>query len=158
MRQRRRTTALLPLLLLLVAACGGGDGSTGPGTEDPSPAGFLVGSWIAEELVLTNAANPEQSLDLIEEFDAEFTLDVEESGRYLAILTGFGQSSSESGNLRVSGDILTMNAEFPVERTTAGTVTQDGNSVILDAETVFDFNLDGTPEDAEMHAVLVPRT
>jgi len=140
-----------------MATCGSGDGTTGPAPDGPSPAGFLVGSWIAEELVLTNTASPDQSVDLIAEFEARFTLDVQESGRYLAILTGFGQSSSESGTLRVSGDILTMTAEFPTARTTAGTVTQEGGRAIIQAETVFDFNLDGIPEEAEMFAVMAPR-
>jgi len=155
-RRNRRTQRLLALLLPFALACGGGDGTGIDDPDEPSPAGFLVGSWIAEELVVTNSANPDQSIDLIAEFDAIFTLDVEDSGRYTAILTGFGQSSSESGTLTVAGDILTMRATFPEQMTTVGTVRQEGGSVVLEANTTFDFNLDGTPEEAELFAVLAP--
>ena len=63
---------------------------------------MMVGEWIAESMVVTSKANPEVAPD-ITVFGATFTLSVQPSGRYLAILAGYGQSSSESGALTVEG-------------------------------------------------------
>lgn len=108
-------------------------------------------------MVLTNKANPQQSGDIVVQFEASFTMDVQESGRYLAILSAFGQSSSESGTLSVSGTILTMRRKLPSENTSVAEISMQGESIILDGETDFDFNQDGTVEPSDLHMVLIPR-
>jgi hypothetical protein len=143
--------------VLVFFGCGGGGGPTDPGDETPSPAGMMVGSWIASSLVLTNQANPQQSGDIVEQFQAVFTMDVQESGRYLAILSAFGQSSMESGRLSVSGNILTMRRESPSETTSVAEISQQGSDIVMDGETEFDFNQDGTLEPSDLHMVLTPR-
>ena len=143
--------------MALILGCGGDGGPTEVDPDNGSPAGIMVGSWIASSLVLTNKANPQQSGDIVAQFDAVFTMDVQESGRYLAILSAFGQSSTESGRLTVSGTLLTMRRELPTELTSVAQITAADSSLIIDGDTEFDFNQDGTPEPSELHMVLVPR-
>jgi hypothetical protein len=109
---------------------------------------FMVGDWSADSLVMTSAANPAVTADL-GALGATFTLLVEPSGRYTAILEGFGQSSSEIGRLTVDdADVVLMpESRAPWERV--------GDSVILEGDS--DFNLDGTTEPATLRQVLVPR-
>ena len=87
-RSIARLSALM--LTLFASGCGGDDDSTGPQLNPD----FMVGEWIAESMVVTSKANPEIAPD-ITDFGATFTLSVQPSGRYLAILAGYGQSSSE---------------------------------------------------------------
>jgi hypothetical protein len=154
---RRPFTKPILLALGLSLGCGGDDGPTGPGSDRVSPAGVMVGSWIASSLVLTNQANAQQSGDIVAQFGAVFTMDVEESGRYLAILAAFGQSTSETGTLSLSAGILTMRRKLPTENTSVAEITQAGSDLIMDGETEFDFNQDGTLEPSDLHMVLTPR-
>jgi hypothetical protein len=116
----------------------------------------MVGSWIAESMVMTSLQNPEISPDIVQ-FGATFTLSVEPSGRYTAILSGYGQSSSESGMLSVEGTDLVFDRQLPTPGESRALWERDGSSVIFSGATNFDFNLDGTSEPATLRAVLVPR-
>ena len=135
----------------LALGCGGGD-STGP-TLNPD---FMVGDWMATSMVVTSKADPEVSPD-ITEFGATFTLSVQPSWRYLAILEGFGQASSESGTLTVDGEWVVFMRELPSPDESRARWERLGSSVILEGDTEFDFNLDGTAEAATLRTTLVPR-
>ena len=104
---------------------------------------------MAESLVMTSVANPEVVTDLVA-LGAVFTLSVQPSGRYTAILEGFGQSSSEFGRLTVDGEYVVL---MPESRALWERV---GDSVILEGDSDFDFNLDGTTEPATLRQVLIP--
>ena len=123
MRVRQRFRSLLVLLTVCILGCRG-DAGTDP--VSASPAGFMMGSWVATSLVLTNQVNQVDSGDIVSRFGAVFTFDVQESGRYLAILSAFGQSSSESGRLTLSGELMTMRRELPSPETTVATVVREG--------------------------------
>lgn len=141
---------LVVLALAIVGAIGCG---TGP-TEPEFNPDFMVGDWLADSLLMTSVANPEVTADLVE-LGAVFTLSVQPSGRYTAILEGFGQSGSVSGNLTVDGAyVVLMPAGEPEER---GLWERVGESVILVSDSEFDFNLDGTKEPATLRQVLSPK-
>lgn len=143
----RRGAAAIALVLAL-AACGGG------GTDvDPALAPF-VGDWQATQLVLTSVANPQVSPDLIA-LGATFTLNVQPSGQYTAILIYAEQASTEIGTIRVSGNTVTLNRDFPGRGTTNAVYAFSGNRLTLDGDSEFDFNLDGTPEPAVVHMEFV---
>lgn len=126
---------------------------SGP-TEPELNPGFMVGDWLADSLVMTSVANPEVTPDLVA-LGAVFTLLVEPSGRYTAILEGFGQSNSVSGTLTVDGAyVVLMPTGQPEER---GLWERVGESVILVSDSDFDFNLDGTTEPATLRQVLSPK-
>ena len=127
----------------LFAACS--DDGTGPAELQP-----LVGTWRAQVLTLTNKANPETVVRLIEE-GATFTLSVLSNGQYQAVLEIFGQSNPELGTISISGNQVTLTPVNPPGPTTTGTWQFQGNALILDGDTEFDFNLDGTNEDATVH-------
>lgn len=132
-------------IALVVAGCS--DDPVGP-DADPGP---LVGDWEATSLVVTNVANPTQAPDLIA-LGATFTLNVQPSGQYTAILVFAQQSSTEIGTLHVSGSSVTLRPSFPPgQPATTGTFSIQGDLMTLDGATEFDFNLDGTPEPAAAH-------
>jgi hypothetical protein len=131
----------------LCAGCS--DDATGPAELEP-----LVGTWRAQVLTLTNQANPETVVRLIEE-GATFTLSVLSTGQYQAVLQIFGQSNPELGNVSVSGNQITLTPVNPPGPTTTGTWRFQGDTLILDGDTEFDFNLDQINEQATVHFELV---
>ncbi len=157
MNSKRPLDSRSPLRLVIfiglaaVAATGCGEGLTEP---DLNPD-FMVGDWLAESLVLTSVANPEVIADLVAR-GAVFTLSVQASGRYTAILEGFGQPFSESGRLTVDGAYVVLMPETPPGPESRGLWERVGDSVILEGESEFDFNLDGTAEAATLRQVLIP--
>ena len=141
----------LALVVVLATACGGED----PVVVDPlvSP---LVGDWSATAMVVTSVANPDVAPELIA-LGASFTLNVQSSGQYTAILIYAQQASTEIGFLSVSGNVVTMTHSFPDTKTTSATYVLAGNRLTLDGDTDFDFNLDGTSEPAVAHFELERR-
>jgi hypothetical protein len=111
-----------------------------------------VGTWQATELTLTNLANPDTSVDLIEQ-GATFTLSILATGQYSASLVIFGQPSQEVGSVSVSGNQITIAPNGG--SSTTGTWILQGNTVIVDGDTEFDFNVDGIPEAATVHMELI---
>ncbi|MFV2006151.1 MAG: hypothetical protein ACC667_01825, partial [Longimicrobiales bacterium] len=103
-----------------------------------------------------SAENPEVFEDLIAK-GATFTLLVQPSGRYTAILSGFEQASSESGTLSVEGPQVVFRRALPSPEVSRSTWARDGADVTLTGPTVYDFNLDGMTEDATIVIGLTPR-
>jgi hypothetical protein len=116
----------------------------------------MVGEWLADSLVMTSSTNPETVLDLAAA-GAVFTLSVQPSGRYTAILTGFGQSSSEAVKLTVDGDQVVLMPESPPAPESRAVWERLGESVVLVGDSDFDFNGDGTNEAASLRQVLIPK-
>ena len=142
---------LIVMGVLTLGAIGCQGDPTGP---DFNPD-FMVGNWLAESLVMTSVANPDVVADLTA-LGAVFTLSVQPSGRYTAILEGFGQSSSESGKLTVDGAFVVLMPEAPPGPESQAFWERVGDSVILEGDSDFDFNLDGTTEPAMLRQVLIP--
>jgi hypothetical protein len=147
---RLRSYALPGLALIGALACGGGP------TEPLLNPSFMVGEWLADSLVMTSSTNPETVLDLAAA-GAVFTLSVQPSGRYTAILTGFGQSSSEAVKLTVDGDQVVLMPESPPAPESRAVWERLGESVVLVGDSDFDFNGDGTNEAASLRQVLIPK-
>jgi hypothetical protein len=149
---RRRTASALPLALLgLIVACGGSD----PATPDPriSP---LVGDWEAAALEMSHTLAP-ISLDLIES-GASFTINIQPSGQYTAILFFAGQNQTELGQVEVDGDRITISPNVPGgQPATTGTFAFEGELLVVDGATEFDFDLDGTADPAQVHMELERR-
>jgi len=142
---------LMVIGIMTTGAIGCGDGTTEP---DLNPD-FMVGDWLAESLVLTSVANPEVLADLVA-LGAKFTLSVEASGRYTAILEGSGQFSGTFGRLTVDGTYVVFMQELPIRDESMDMWERVDDSVILVGESEFDFNLDGTAEPAILRRVLIP--
>jgi len=151
MRKGIGQLALL-LVLAVAAACGGED----PGVIVDPLVSPLVGDWSATAMVVTSVANPDVHPDLIK-LGATFTLNVQPSGQYTAILIYAEKSSTEIGFLSVSGNVVTMTRSFPDTETTTAIFALSGSRLTLDGDTDFDFNLDGTPEPALAHFELEKR-
>jgi hypothetical protein len=145
-RQRSHTISLVLLItgVFLAASC------SGAGTDAGKELAPLVGTWRAQELVLTNKANPAQSFDLIEE-GGEFNLSILASGQYVATLRAFGQPAAEMGRISVSGNRFTITPTSHDGSPTSGTWRFQGEILVLDGDTQFDFNQDGTAQAATVH-------
>ena len=152
-RLPRRNALRLPLVIGLIFL-GIGGCENDPMEPELGP-GFMAGEWLAESLLLTNIANPEVTAELVAS-GAIFTLSVQPSGRYTAILQGFGQSSSEIGTLTVDGPEVVLVPLSPPAPPSRAVWERVGESVILVGESEFDFNLDGTTEAATLRQVLIP--
>jgi hypothetical protein len=142
------------LVLVGVVAVGANGCGNGPNGLDLNPD-FMVGEWLATSLAMTSVANPGLTVEL-DTLGAVFTLSVQPSGRYTAILQGFGQSSSEVGKLTVDGPNVVFMPDSPPGPDALAIWQRVGDSVILDGDSDFDFNLDGTPEPATLRQVLIP--
>ena len=149
MTPRLHPTLLAILCLLSVGLVLGACSDDGTGPAELQP---LVGTWQATELTLTNLANPDTSVDLIEQ-GATFTLSILATGQYSASLVIFGQPSQEVGSVSVSGNQITIAPNGG--SSTTGTWILQGNTVIVDGDTEFDFNVDGIPEAATVHMELI---
>lgn len=151
-----RNTRRLGFLHLLVAAavllagCGGSD-SAGIAEPDPDVAPF-VGTWEAVAFEVTNLADEEQVFDVVAA--GSFTLDVQPSGFYTAILhISGGQPIPENGQLSVIGASVRLSPSGGTG-VTAEFEFQGPNRVELNGPTEFDFNFDGEPEAAAAYILL----
>ena len=135
------------VLALILSSCGGDD----PLEVDSSLAAF-VGDWHATSLVLSSPVAPEVSVDLIE-LGSSFDLNIQPSGYYTAILVFAGQGQTEIGQISLSGpSVVILDREFPTPARNISTFVFEGpDRLILDGDTEFDFNLDGTSEAALAH-------
>jgi hypothetical protein len=145
----RLTSLPLPIILLfcglfLSMSC------SDSGTEAGKELAPLVGTWRAEVLRISNKANPSQTFDLIQE-GGEFTLSILASAQYVATLRVFGQPAVEMGTFRVSGNGFTITPTSHDGPPTSGTWRFQGETLVLDGDTEFDFNQDGTRKPASAH-------
>ena len=115
-----------------------------------------MGDWEAQVLTLSSVADPQVVRDLLDQ-GATFTLNVQPSSQYTAILVFVGQSSTEIGTISVTGATVTLNREFPTAGVTPGTYEFFGpDRFTIDGDTEFDFG-SGVDEPALTHFDLVRR-
>jgi hypothetical protein len=134
--------------ILCLSACSDG------GTDTKDELLPLVGTWQAQELIMISKVNPDHTWEL-REYDATFSLSILGSGQYSAVLSAYGQSNTEVGTISVSGNQLTITPTSPPGPSVEATWRLDGNTLILDGDSEFDFNLDGEPEPVTVHFELV---
>lgn len=146
-RAGRRSGLRWVWAFLVLSGCGDDGVAIDP---DLAP---LVGDWNATELVIRSVFNPDLAPDLIE-LGATFDLNIQPSGQYTAILIYARQASTEIGTVVVAGNTVTLHREFPSRSTSTATYRLTGDVLTLEGDTEFDFNLDGTPEDAVSTMVL----
>ena len=136
-------------LFVLGMACGGVD-EVGPDTS----LGQFVGDWDADRFVVRNKANPAQAPELIGTLGAQFSLNIQPSGAYTAILGYQGLSITEIGVLEVDGAEIIFHVSFPAPGSSRSRYALTGTRLTLDGDTEFDFNLDRVPDPAEAHIEL----
>ena len=148
----RHHLALAAALCGIVAGCGGGD-AVGP----DAALAILVGDWQADRFVVTNKANANQAPELIHDLGAQFSLNVQPSGQYTAILAYQGTPITEIGTLEiVQGDVV-FHVSYPAVETSRSRYTIANARLTLDGDTEFDFNADGKGDAALAHIELKKR-
>jgi hypothetical protein len=146
-RLPRLLFSVLLLLPVVAAGCSGTD-ELGPNAS----VALLVGDWEADRFTVKNKANPTQVPELIRDLGAQFTLNVQPSGQYMAVLVYQGNPITEIGILEVEGSEIVFHVSVPPPpATTRSRYVVTGSRLTLDGDTEFDFNLDGTGDPAEAH-------
>ena len=151
MRSFRAFFRSLFMAAIVTSAACGSDGVAGPDDD----LRFLVGDWEADVLVVSDPTNTAADVDLIAA-GATFRINVQPSGAYTATLTAGVVPFTEIGSLEVDGNQITFYRDFPSADTATGTLTQlSPDRIRLLGETRFDFDSDGTAEDADLLTELV---
>jgi hypothetical protein len=133
-------------MLLTAPACGGDDGS-GPPAED------LQDLWAATKAEFVSVANPSTKADLIA-LGGEFTVDLKSGGLYEVFESNpdQGWEYTFTGTWESSSDVLTLNL---IDGEIQFDMSLSGNTLTLSGGHVdFDFDGDGTFEEAILNAVL----
>jgi hypothetical protein len=139
-------------LLLFLSGCGGGD------PIQPNEAlALLVGDWDADRFVVTNKSTSTQSAELIRDLGASFSLNVQPSGQYTAILVYQGTPLTEIGLLETSGSEIIFHVSIPEPDLSRSRFSVTAARLTLDGDTEFDFNLDGRADPATAHIELKRR-
>jgi hypothetical protein len=124
------------------------------GIGDPDPAVEpFVGDWEASEFVVTNLADPDQTVDVTD--GGSFTLNVQPSGQYTAILD-FPDSPTpgvEQGRLTVVGNSVRL-SPLVGDPITSAYAFEGSDRLVLDGPTAFDWNRDGELDASTAHIVL----
>ena len=142
---------VLPLCLLAAATFGcSGDDTVSANASVAS----LVGDWQATKFQVTNKANPAQAPELIHDLGAQFSLDVQPSGQYTAILAYQGTPITELGTLAIDQGDIVFQVTYPSSETNRSHLTLSNGRMTLDGDTQFDFNNDGKPDPATAHIEL----
>ena len=104
---------------------------------------------------MTNQANPSIQVDILE-LGATFTLSILSTGQYTASLSILGGSDTQIGMVTVAGNQITITPTTPEGPPAVTTWSFQGSTLILDGDSEFEFNLDGTPEASIAHIELDP--
>jgi hypothetical protein len=153
-RRRLRLVRLATVLLL----CPGAWGCASDDPVDPEAELIsLVGDWQADRFIVKNKANPSQAPELIGDLGAEFTLNIQPSGLYTALLVYQGSPITEIGQLDLDGTDVVFTVSYPAPSTSRSRYALAGNRLTLDGDTEFDFNFDGRGDPAEAHIELRKR-
>lgn len=158
---RARAPGARILAAALVAALAACSSSSSPDTESETDLlARLAGTWDGTEMVLTSRdSDPEVTLDILGGglgADASFTLELEESGRYTATLVVLDQPDEETGDIEITESAITLDPDGPDPAVT-GTWDLEGDTLVIQGETQFDFDLDGTNDPADLDLVLERR-
>ena len=153
MRKRRRLSLSIVLLALAPLLGCGGDGVLGPNAA----LALLVGDWQADRFRVTNKANANQAPELIHDLGAQFTLNVQPSGQYTAVLAYQGTPITEIGTLDVEQGEVVFHVSYPAVETSRSRYSITADRLILDGDTEFDFNADGKADPALAHIEMKKR-
>lgn len=112
------------------------------------------GTWRAVSLEVVETAPPNRSQELIS-LGASFTLDIQASGGYTAILTTDLGSSVEIGKLELQETSVTFLREYPDRSREQGTLELlSADTLRLSGATRFTFRIGESPVDARLDALM----
>lgn len=155
---RRKLAALVLAATTALAACGGDSGSPAapPGgtvSDDLTP---VVGTWLADSIVVNPKANPSVFREIVGEDGVVFKFTVQSSGAYTAVLQAFGSQSEETGTVRLQGNRIFFSVQTPVAGSSSGDWAREGDRLVLESDLLLDFNQDGVLDDLDTRFVLSP--
>lgn len=151
-RPRVLHAALTALVAFVLVGCDDPAALTQP--EDLEP---FVGQWQGVTIEVEEIAPPNRYAELTSQ-GASFTLDIEPSGGYTAILTTDRGASVEIGRLELEGSSVTFLREYPSRSESPGTLELLGPGQIrLTGTTRFSFRLGEAPVESRLEVLLQRR-
>ncbi len=147
MRRENMTFAILGLTLaLMTSSC-----SSNPSSPDDANAlKALAGTWKATEVIYTSKADSTVSENILETMGFEYTMTIKADGSYTVTTKFQGQTFNFSGTFNEEED-GGIGSDEPNT-----TVTVSGNTLtMIDTDTSWDFDKDGTEEPAILKMVFV---
>lgn len=140
------TTFFALASLIVSLGCGGGS----------PPADDFVGTWNAESCVYTNASDTSQSADLVV-LGGSYEMTLNADGSYEVVATLPGESGfTTSGTWEASIDLFTLNYAVPFTGSAQFEFNLSNDTLTLTgADSSYDFDDDGTPDDAKLDMVLI---
>jgi hypothetical protein len=153
MKFRRHLAVVLALTpLALFAGC-----SDDEDTDDEVELAEIADTWEASSFVYTSDSNPQQSVDLVDDFNATFTLQIDEDGDYQFVTNVPGENPDvETGDVEMVGDQrIQFDPSDSAPETADVTLSNDADRLTLFFEdAAFDFDEDGDEEEADLTVVL----
>lgn len=148
-RACRRVARPFALATGLAGAFWGCGDSTGPEKPD------LTGTWDATSAILTNIAQPSQSVDVVP-LGLDFVMIVEADGSVEVRIDTDGDLEVETGSITLAADEVTLVLDGDM---ISGTYSLVGSTLTLDlrAGLTWDFEGDGTDIPSTLLLVLVRR-
>lgn len=149
----RRFHLVALVAVLLTPSCG--SDTTGP------PPETLIGAWNATSVALVSMADPTVRIDLVTDLGAAVTLELEPDNDFTLTLayTGpepggpWGMSAVVTGTWTAT-DVLTLQTS-PTSQWQFEIDLEGDTLRLTEADTSFDFDEDGTPEDADLSLDLI---
>ena len=135
---------ILALALPLLGSCRG-DSLVGADAD----LAFLVGDWDATRFLVQSKADPKIAPELIKGVGAQFTLDIQPSGQYTAILIYQGNPLTEIGLIEIQGEDIVFHVSYPEPATNRSHLTTTGvGQITMVGDTKFAFVPGAEPQPA----------
>ena len=112
----------------------------------------LAGTWTAQSLVFTDASNASVTFDIIAN-GGSFAMTLTAEGDYTSSFNFEQESETATGTFAVTGTTFTL-AESGQGSPEDFQITRDGNNMTLVGTDTWDFNDNGTEDDATLTVVL----
>lgn len=112
----------------------------------------LEGTWTAQSVLFTNMVSSSETFDLIAN-GGSYAITLMPDGEFTSSFTFEQESESLSGTYSVSGSQITISESGQGSPETFS-ITRDGNTMVLSGIDSWDFDEDGTEEDATLVVTL----
>jgi hypothetical protein len=144
-----RNTVGLAVALVMLGSC------SGSGTEPIKDLTPFVGVWEAESLTLSSPDNPSQGIDLVEQ-GASYVLSILATGQYTAVFDLIAAQGFQAGTVKLFGNRITLTPSTPAGPSTSGTWLFQGETLLVTAETLVDYDQHGEDELVSVVFAFVP--
>jgi hypothetical protein len=125
-------------------------------TYTPATSADFVGDWMADSWVFTDLANPMTTYDMIAD-GGSFSMTIVDDGTFSYSMTFPGETTENStGTWEIFGDMLVITDDADGWQSAMQYTVGTGTFTMFSNDDSFDFDEDGTDEDALLLITMVP--